>query len=1682
MQARESEFSSTAWNVQEQDQTSNLSKVEFKESPGYRLLNMLRKTLKRSGNKEQEVTHGTPSLVPFGDVVPRRQDDEKNNIHLELMQHDSTKKYLLLLGSVQVHLYEVIQLKPLQKIIKPSMFMDIAPPPERTDPVTNVIIPQPIAYPAFLSPDLNVTVGMPTTTSQSNQPSVVQLEKLQQKPRERLEKMKKEYRHLSTWAEKASYIEGLLTPGLERKEPKESNVSEILESQLEERPTDTVISGISLIKEQAETIPSELLDNDDNGDKKGLTLPTLNQSRKDDSSVVAPKTDVPSKETDTPLSTVSRLSITEEDQIPPLEEHRQEAMPVKKMKNLFFLPEEKLKERYPGLLKTDSYTSESSPCYYCTKENLNRPSGLDKLVQDKACGQKNTNSKGKSKFNIKNGFDPFLRNINNKMPVQKRKDQDMLKCRNILSAEIIEHEDQDPPYPTHSKTARPANKTWPHNLDIISIKALDTKNKLAGDPGITTVKTSDPENNVAHDPGVITIKTLDTTNNLAHHPSITKIKTLDTKNILQERLPHVSLPNFEGDSSVTEKVNVHKCRLSKSLSLTSHIENLKQSMVLKSILSKNLQDLSDRLFSTPGVSIDPAARKKSYSSPLLTVIHDEQPSSLEDKVFEKIQDLSNRLSEGGILNSKSLLSKIIKNIPSDSLSEGRPGNSPEAEEEPVSEKHLQPGEIDFPIKKKSSFKKKHSKSEISSSKPDLNSLVYDYVIKQIFTAPIFSELARGVKEASETQIDSQSQLPTAWESLLSSSVPVPHYEESNNEIEFPPANSVISQIIQAFPVDTLLESGIIKVMELDKEYQKGFLLDTETTFAEEKPKDSTEYYPEIRGKAEPLSDQNSAIIHQETTSSFKRVEFIDKGQNTSPHESKYQSTPDKKPDLPSNGQRLDREENDTSSTLENLSTSLMGKLNDSDVIMLKSFLKNIFNFFFQYNQSENRPPEKELERLIQHPFPNKTEDFEEIEENFDKADKLDRKPVLNPKLRIFLEELSESEIKNLKSELSKHVQHYLVERLSESGHITKDDLPKIYQNLYLMNEKVEPKGQNIFLEKYSETVKEIMSFVNNFNHHFIDKHLEIKLRSFLSEILQNYFLKNLSDNSLFKETESDPMCSKVSSLRAESASISFHELGQDTSSGSFGSRLEINMKYPLNKSLQSYLIALSENEILDLKADLSKHLQSLFIEKLSKSGLITERQLEGISQHINLVNFSSTPLKYIKPDLSLRDENQFVEEHSEKQNKYSKIAQKTTLQKVPKDRLVETELTKKEEKELFSLENIKENPPIIWEQKRHSQEAKILRLIKVQPCSNKNTQVSPLNKASERLTDTVPKKRKKEHGFMQFPHKENFEFKTETQDPHNWSGKSKITQSKACFEKTLKMKSLDKKNHNNTYKLMVQEKPQAVLSPYQRIPNCKMPSEDEEYVNKFTFPSRQNNILTCLNSEAAEKSKLEDQYHQRFKGNNNNNKKQHLEIFAHYKEEIQTLYTKPNELCNETCAWVPESQLLKILIAEKNSKPSLFPEVPKRENLKPKVRKERDRVSKKKSFNKTVSVLPTTPPSTGIHPRKSVPRTLLHWTARRTTHDCSDRFEELHVTSFKHLENAKSRARLLEKSPDDSHNQFKRFARPYTAPEVNKRGESYTGKFTSPRMVSAGLVHINDSIPEYEIHKMRPKKKFKREY
>jgi hypothetical protein len=89
-----------------------------------------------------------------------------------------------------------------------------------------------------------------------------------------------------------------------------------------------------------------------------------------------------------------------------------------------------------------------------------------------------------------------------------------------------------------------------------------------------------------------------------------------------------------------------------------------------------------------------------------------------------------------------------------------------------------------------------------------------------------------------------------------------------------------------------------------------------------------------------------------------------------------------------------------------------------------------------------------------------------------------------------------------------------------------------------------------------------------------------------------------------------------------------------------------------------------------------------------------------------------------------------------------------------------------------------------------------------------------------------------------------------------------------------------------------------------------------------------------------------------------------------------------------------------------------------------------------------------------------------------------DRFDDLHAPTVKCPKKSKSGARLLGKSPEDSHNQAKHCARPYTAPEPNKRRESAAWKFASPRMVSAGLLHLYVT-PAYGIRKVRSKRKLK---
>ncbi|KAJ7345461.1 hypothetical protein JRQ81_001411 [Phrynocephalus forsythii] len=251
------------------------------------------------------------NAVNFGDMkyfsvkVPMQKSDPRNRITLELVGFEGPKDFPRLFGNVSVHLYEVIQKQAFTEIcamrirnmvfctaevefifcygslgygyshqlklpgadpakaVAYSMFLRVPPPENRKDPARNVIKPQQMDYPAFLSPDLNVTVGkveLDTPTDNSEQYQSLQ-KALKEPPRERLERMKQEYRSLKTWREKADYLDQLILKRGPKTKPCQAKVSRFKE--LVEKMQQPQRSGISpeqVIKEEksAEIQPPEM--------------------------------------------------------------------------------------------------------------------------------------------------------------------------------------------------------------------------------------------------------------------------------------------------------------------------------------------------------------------------------------------------------------------------------------------------------------------------------------------------------------------------------------------------------------------------------------------------------------------------------------------------------------------------------------------------------------------------------------------------------------------------------------------------------------------------------------------------------------------------------------------------------------------------------------------------------------------------------------------------------------------------------------------------------------------------------------------------------------------------------------------------------------------------------------------------------------------------------------------------------------------------------------------------------------------------------------------------------------------------------------------------------------------------------------------------------------------------------
>ncbi|XP_028606741.2 cation channel sperm-associated targeting subunit tau isoform X1 [Podarcis muralis] len=217
--------------------------------------------------------------INFGDVryfslkVPKQRSDPRNRITLELVGFDGPKDFPRLYGNANMHLYEVIRKQSFietcafrirnmvfctaeveymfcygclgygyshqlklpgadpAKAVAYSMFLRVPPPEDRRDTISNAIKPLRLDYPAFLSPDLNVSVAKihlekpkPSEHYKSLQ------EALHQPPRERLEKLKTEYRNLKTWHEKADYLDQLILKKGPKVKPGQTKVSRFKEA------------------------------------------------------------------------------------------------------------------------------------------------------------------------------------------------------------------------------------------------------------------------------------------------------------------------------------------------------------------------------------------------------------------------------------------------------------------------------------------------------------------------------------------------------------------------------------------------------------------------------------------------------------------------------------------------------------------------------------------------------------------------------------------------------------------------------------------------------------------------------------------------------------------------------------------------------------------------------------------------------------------------------------------------------------------------------------------------------------------------------------------------------------------------------------------------------------------------------------------------------------------------------------------------------------------------------------------------------------------------------------------------------------------------------------------------------------------------------------------------------------
>ncbi|CAM5147758.1 unnamed protein product [Eretmochelys imbricata] len=1074
-------------------------------------------------------------VIHFEDVkyfsvqVPRRQQDERNRIILELVGFQGPKDFPRLLGSATVHLYEVIekghfseacamrignmvfctvevefmfcygcfgygyshQLKhseaDLQKTTKHSMFIRIPPPEDRTDPQSNITTAQHLGYPAFLSPDLNVIEethekDIPTTSGvPSDGLEMLQSVLNRMSPRNRqemLEKMKKEYRGLKTWPEKAEYLDQLIMkrgPKMTTEGTTASRFREMV-GKIQHATGEGIGSCSDTSVEDDSQLQEEQLFGFETEPSKDFDLPLR-----------IAETILRSVETD--LSDAQEHSESEENHLSVPRETGISASTVSQKLSTKKVSENLTRKSSEDQGKiVDSESSIAIPLERETKLGNNHGKEEKEDLEPAGISSKRPDLSGSENYPViqiqyqqpilsGDKFEPFLGHVGRTQSSaqnEKKEDQDVpifTLLKNKLSRADIK-EDQDPPVKASTTfSARSSDINLSKNSQHLSIlKLIESKMKLEED-GISFKEES---------------------------PTVA-IRTDLPEKWQEERL------------SETEIVCLNSF-LSKTLE-DFLIDRLIKIIMLKSVLSKNLEGFISEKLSEMGI-VTKIELGEEYQN--MQSIIDGSPVVLERELLEKGKDISReRFSEAEIINLKSVLSKNLQDRLIERFSEtgiitdlelGKQHQNLSLQG--ITDRSPVVLETDLAEKIRDSCEEKPFEMEISLKSVVNQNLQY-LPIERLLERRLIEEVKLGKEDTnfSLSRIDERQLKPVADLSKKSNG-------QSREECSEPEIiTKYLSQNLENCTIERHSQTGINTEMELGKEH----------------PNNSLKI---IKVKLPMVMETNSPKIGQD----YHKQRFSEQQIN-------LKSASDK-----------------------TLQDSLIERLLATEIMSLKDFLNKCLQDHLPEKLSETGLITKEeLETVLQNnsllnilecsnvPVALETElhNISQVHsgERLAKPHIIKGEPVLSGHIQdLLLEVLSETEIMNLKSFLSKKIQDHIVERLSEIGLITEEELRKIHHNLFVLraNERLSwdvesdlpGEEQNLSLKSLltknlkdglSETklvyLKSLLSKILKEGHRDKLSETEIKsLKSVLSNNLQNLPIESASETGLINEIELEGVC------------------------------------------------------------------------------------------------------------------------------------------------------------------------------------------------------------------------------------------------------------------------------------------------------------------------------------------------------------------------------------------------------------------------------------------------------------------------------------------------------------------------------------------------------------------------------